>query len=311
VDPIEEVEQDFDLHHALKGKTMSTGLPIQLFRHSTLQGVLRMLDEGVDSLKGRSLQTPAEVAWNICTALYYKAQGRPWRVARLTPGTCYVGVAFFRNKRRADDAIEFSMAQVFTHSLEGFVVRGTEVEVDRHSKQAFMTRAQAGELLSRAIAKYTERAGAAPQRIVVHKSSRFSDDERMGILDATAEIPFDLVAMRPTRTRFLRPGTYPTLRGTCIPLSADEALLYTTGYVPRLRTYPGARVPEPLHLFHDGVSEVHFIAREIMGLTKLDWNTTAFSTTEPITIGFARRVGDVLSELEDDSVAQDHYRFYM
>jgi len=48
-----------------------------------------------------------------------------------------------------------------------------------------------------------------------------------------------------------------------------------------------------------------------MGLTKLDWNTTAFSKQLPITLGFAQSVGKVLSELPTNIELKDHYRFYM
>jgi hypothetical protein len=48
-----------------------------------------------------------------------------------------------------------------------------------------------------------------------------------------------------------------------------------------------------------------------MGLTKLNWNTTAFATVLPITLEFARKVGKILSELEDEVPPENHYRFYM
>jgi len=87
--------------------------------------------------------------------------------------------------------------------------------------------------------------------------------------------------------------------------------LYATGFTPRIRTYPGLRIPRPLLITHHGDSEIKLICSEILGLTKLNWNTTAFSTQLPITLEFAHRVGKVLSELPADAKLQDHYRFYM
>jgi hypothetical protein len=101
------------------------------------------------------------------------------------------------------------------------------------------------------------------------------------------------------------------VRGTLISLSMNEHLLYTTGYTPRVRTYPGHRIPRPLIVKHSGDSEIKLICSEILGLTKLNWNTTAFSTQLPITLEFSRRVGKVLSEIPPDVRLQDHYRFYM
>ena len=102
------------------------------------------------------------------------------------------------------------------------------------------------------------------------------------------------------------------LRGTVICLSLNQYLLYTTGFTPRVRTYPGLRVPRPLLVRHYGRdSEIDLICSEILGLTKLNWNTTAFSTQLPITLEFAQRVGRILSEVPQGIKLQDHYRFYM
>jgi hypothetical protein len=70
--------------------------------------------------------------------------------------------------------------------------------------------------------------------------------------------------------RFLRIGKYPILRGTGVSLASDQCLLYTTGYIPRIPTYPGHGVPRPLLVTHCGDSEVKVICSEILGLTKLD-----------------------------------------
>ena len=122
----------------------------------------------------------------------------------------------------------------------------------------------------------------------------------------------DFVAIRrSTPIRFLRVGEYPVLRGTVILLTSREYLLFTGGYIPRLRTYPGARIPEPLHVLHEGDSDARTVSAEVLGLTKLNWNTTAFSTNRPITLEFASRVGAILSELPEGYPVQDHYRFYM
>jgi hypothetical protein len=53
------------------------------------------------------------------------------------------------------------------------------------------------------------------------------------------------------------------------------------------------------------------VAEEILKLSKINWNTTKFSDSEPITIVFPRSVGKVLAELPEDATIQSHYRFYM
>jgi hypothetical protein len=60
-------------------------------------------------------------------------------------------------------------------------------------------------------------------------------------------------------------------------------------------------------------SSIKTTCAEIIALTKLNWNTADFGCGVPITIGFARNVGEVFKEF-DDSSAYDpsrFFRFYM
>jgi hypothetical protein len=204
------------------------------------------------------------------------------------------------------------MAQVFTHSGEGFVLRGSDVTVDKQTREPHLSKTQAYDLLADSMRKYSEKVGNLPNRVVIHKTSLFSEEERTGFDRALGALLKDYVAIsEDSDLRFLRTGKYPVLRGTLIALTPTQYLLYTTGFIPRVRTYPGLRIPKPLLITHIGDSEIALICSEILGLTKLNWNTTAFSTQLPITLEFAQRVGKVLSEMPSGVTLQDHYRFYM
>jgi hypothetical protein len=86
------------------------------------------------------------------------------------------------------------------------------------------------------------------------------------------------MAMSCAGTQFYRFGDYPPLRGTFVKFDDTALLLYTTGHIPYLRTYPGARVPQPLEVTeHHGDSSWDVILREILALTKMDWNTADFA----------------------------------
>lgn len=309
VDIEDEVKSDksYDLHNAIKGKSMRLNMPTQVLRETTARAILEYPDSTY-----KIGQTPATFAWNLSTGLFYKAHGHPWRLAKLTPGTCYIGISFYRNLLNPDLNLESSMAQVFTHSGEGFVLRGKDVTIDKNTREAHLTRTQACELLVDSLKKYSAKVGNPPNRVAVHKTSLFSAEEKTGFDEAIAHLPRDYVAISEnTDLRFLRTGKYPVLRGTVISLTPNQHLLYTTGFTPRVRTYPGLRIPKPLLITHHGDSEISLICSEILGLTKLNWNTTAFSTQLPITLEFAQRVGKILSEISEGIKLQDHYRFYM
>jgi hypothetical protein len=112
--------------------------------------------------------------------------------------------------------------------------------------------------------------------------------------------------------QFYRPGKYPPVRGSYIKFSAENLLLYTVGYIPYLRTYPGSRAPQPLEITeHHGDSPWDAVLKEILALTKMNWNTADFACSKPITTAFARKVGQILAELPPTSPLNEEYRFYM
>ncbi len=307
----EERDKSFDFRNALKGKIMQFDIPIQILRETTCE---HMLNYG--SISRPVMQDPCAFAWNTSTALFYKASGKPWRLAKLPQDTCYVGVSFFRDKLHLTKDVQISMAQIFTHTGEGLVLRGKEVDIDEHTKQPYLKKEQAKDLLSRAINKYKEKVNQNPGRVVIHKTTEFLSDEKLGFNEAILENETchkDFVTIKSDHggINFMRVGKFPPLRGTIIHLGDDRFLLYSSGYTPRIRTYPGHSILNPLKIHHEGDSTAQEIAREILGLTKLNWNTTSFATSLPITIKFASEVGKILSELSDNKIKKDHYRFFM
>ena len=122
----------------------------------------------------------------------------------------------------------------------------------------------------------------------------------------------DLVTLEKRGIQFFRYGSYPPLRGTWVKFDERDFLLYTRGYIPFLRTYPGMRVPQPLELLeHHGDTAPDELLTEIMALTKMNWNSADFACEEPMTLAFARKVGEILSELPPGATPQSEYRFYM
>ncbi len=82
--------------------------------------------------------------------------------------------------------------------------------------------------------------------MVVHKTTGYSPEEIQGFLSAIGQRAYDLVSFhQDDPIRFLRYGDWPVLRGTLETLAKAEYVLYTSGYVPRVRVYPGVRVPTP------------------------------------------------------------------
>lgn len=53
------------------------------------------------------------------------------------------------------------------------------------------------------------------------------------------------------------------------------------------------------------------ICRDILGLTKMNWNNVHFDNKYPITLGCARRVGEIMKYLAEFEVPRESYAFYM
>jgi len=92
-----------------------------------------------------------------------------------------------------------------------------------------------------------------------------------------------------------------------------DALLFTSGYVPALATYPGPAVPRPIHLICQRLdTSIEGVCSDIMGLSKLDWNSSTFYTRVPVTIGVSRKVGAVMAEMvASKGEPPNSYKFFM
>lgn len=305
-----------DFRRILKSASIKIGVPLQILKQSTLEALnYAMRIHTIPSLK-HGKQDSSTIAWNLAVALYYKANHFPWRVGNLSSGSCYIGISFYYDQTTHERNMFASLAQIFTETGEGMVVRGDSFHWDTRKKgQPHLTKNSAQSLLQSALNLYKKHHDDQyPNRVVIHKSSRYTRNEVQGFLSASEEVPrYDYVALSDGRGAFYyRNGEHPVLRGTFIQIPGRSCLIYTRGYVPYQKSYFGPRVPKPLEISeHHGDTPPEEIATEIIALTRLDWNTTHYSLYKPITLGFAEKVGSILGSIQQGEKIQHQYRFYM
>jgi hypothetical protein len=290
-------------YRALKARIMThqNPVPVQVMRRDTF---IRPDDEG---------QSHATRAWNLATSLYYKAGHEPWRPASLPPNTCFVGISFHHLKRREGEVVYASVAQAFSNEIEPFALKGSTLPHDqRRDRQPYLNETQAADLMKDVLDKYQDLAGVLPSRVVVHKTSLYQPEEETGFRSAAEDrVPVcDLVWMRSTAFRLIRKGTQEPWRGTLCTIG-DESYLFTSGYVPWWDEYPGPHIPAPLQIGSCGPTDIRERAREILALTKMNWNSSEGIGRHPITVSFARKVGMLMTELSDNQIPNPSYRFYM
>lgn len=293
-----------DLRRAFKAVAMKYKVATQILRESTT---------GLTDSK-RKMDHPSVIAWNLFNGLYFKVDGLPWAPTELTPASCFIGVSFFRPLGSVS-SLRTSVVQAFDENGDGLVLRGHRFDWDesRDGKTPHLPEHMAEELISMVLDRYEQERGQRPQRVVVHKSSRFDPEERCGFEDALKGVSrYDLVALSPTSNhRLLRTGQYPALRGTAFNIG-DVSYCYTSGFLSYLDRYPHGHVPSPLEIAdHVGDTARTQLLKEVLTLTKMNWNSSNMAGLMPITLRFSRLVGDVLREVPDGQIPDPKYKYYM
>lgn len=289
-----------DFRRALKARVMMLQTPVQIATNGLL------LDES-------ARQDPATRAWNSTVALFYKAGGIPWRVESAGPETCYIGVSFHYLKTTRRQLMYSSVAQAFSSEGEGFALRGDAVPRNPgDDRNPHLKEGQADKLAQRVISQYRERTAQDPARVVLHKTTRFDDEERRGFGNALRQIPVvEFVNLSPSDFRLVHRGAYPPKRGTLCRVSDTKTYLFTTGFIEEWNTYPGVHVPVPVEIGSDPGSDVVRLATEVLALARMNWNTAFDTTGAPITLRFARQVGGIMAEVGETKTPHPSYRFYM
>lgn len=110
---------------------------------------------------------------------------------------------------------------------------------------------------------------------------------------------------------------FPVERGTVIPISDNEALLWVHGSAAAIRNnwryYQGKRrIPAPLLIRrHAGSTDLQTLATEVLGLSKMNWNSFDLYTQVPATIETSGQIARIGRLMEGYGEASYDYRLLM
>jgi hypothetical protein len=299
-----------NLRRAYKARAMKFRMPTQILRNETM--------EQFDPTKVVRKDYPSEIAWDFFTGLYYKAGGLPWGPNGLIPGTCYIGIGFFRALGSSDPRVQTSLVQAFDEHGDGLVLRGHDFLWDSDkegSKAPHLGREDASRLVDLVLSKYRDEMRQDPQRVVVHKSSRYWPEEKIGFEEALKHkvSRYDLMALEAqSNVRLFSANKYPPLRGTHFSVG-DIDFLYTTGYLADLKQFHSVHVPSALQIADHigGDTSRDTLLREILILTKMNWNSARLGGLLPITLLFSRRIGEIMREIPQDREPLTNFKYYI
>jgi len=294
----EVIEKNYTRVKALRFSYTKKTIRLQLVKRSTLE-------------KALSDETTLNFAlFNVATAIYAKAGGTPWVLERqLIPAGIFIGIAFTRPKvvsssGQTKEIFYYGILTVYNKfgRYIDMSVRGIRMEIStssriRGTRGLYIPKNDMIQMLSQIINTYT------PPVVIIHKSARFHVDEIEAVkyVLRNKEISYALIHIESSNPyRGFGEDQYDVtvVRGDLVLDKElnNRAILFTTGCTQgdrgtQRRGKPGT--PRPLELEVEENTtpySVRDFARQVLGLTKLDWNTTDLEVRMPVTIKYARKV---------------------
>ena len=304
-----------DFHRQVKAKLLKLAQPSQIVRETTIARE-EFLNKAGYPIRGT--QDVATVAWNLATGLYYKTQSEPpWKIANMRPGVCYVGLVFKLLPNHPNNHA-CCAAQMFLSEGDGVVFRGANGPWQTENKEFHLSGASAKALIQTVLDTYRAKFDCYPKELFIHGTTSFDENEWSAFQEAAPE-GTDIIAIRIKNTfgdmKLYREGDYPCLRGTAVKLNDENAFLWTSGYAPRIDTYLGPETPNPLFITvlksTGSQPDLKLVLSDILALTKINYNACNYCDSEPITIKFAQKVGDILVMGSAKDAERQPFKFYV
>lgn len=310
----EPYKYDAHFHDQLKARLLPYMITTQILRESTLAW------ESFTNKFGKPLRNfekiEGHLAWTISTAAYYKAGGKPWKLSDIREGVCYLGLVYKQLERDKSVKNACCAAQMFLDSGDGTVFKGAVGPWYNPKKGEFHLRSkEAKALLTQAIKSYQEQMGEHPKEIFIHSKTKFNLEE----WDAFKEVVPDgtnLVGVsidtRPQIKLFKEEGAYPIMRGNAFVVNERSAFLWTIGFVPKIQTALSSEVPNPIFIeINKGFADIEQVLKDILALTKLNYNACIYADGIPVTLRFADKIGEILTASINLQTPPLAFKFYI
>jgi hypothetical protein len=303
----------FNVHDFVKAYAVQRGVATQFLTEDTLSDAQQ-----------------CRVWWWLSLALYVKGMRTPWVLDGFDDDTAFVGLGFSIDRNAEKGAhVVLGCSHIYSSRGEGLQYRLSKVEDPvMRGKNPFMSKEDARRTGETIRQLFFDARGKLPRRVVLHKRTPFLKEEREGLVDGLSGIAsIDMLEIqKESAVRYVASvakgsaideDNYPVRRGTVMRIDDFTALLWVHGATaavnPNYKYFQGKRrIPAPLSLRrHAGSTPLDQLGKEILGLSKMNWNTFDLYTKFPATLQSSGEIARIGALLQRFGAASYDYRLFI
>jgi len=306
--------EKYDLHDYVKAYAAQRQVATQFVREKTIESELH-----------------CQIMWALSLALYVKSGRIPWTITGTQPDTAFAGIGYSVMRGANKNNVVVGCSHIYSSDGQGMKYRLSkihDVQFDRKDNP-YLSEDEAYRLGLTIKDLFHNSFSEIPKRVVIHKRTPFRKEEIKGLVGSLSSAgikSIDLIEISyeddlkcfALNADHSQVDGYPVRRGMCFPITENTMYLYTHGIAPSVRNpnyryfQGGKTVPLPLKVVrHYGSSDMTQIATEILGLSKMNWNSFNLYSKLPCTIESSNeiaRIGWLLSHCEGSLY---DYRYFM
>ncbi len=309
-----DVDEKYDLHDFIKAYAVQRNIATQFIREKTIESDMY-----------------CQIMWAVSLAIYVKSGRVPWTISGVQRDTAFAGIGYSVNERMQGKSIVVGCSHVYSSDGQGMKYKLSkidEITFDR-KRNPFLSENEAFRLGLNIKELFYKSFTELPKRVVIHKRTPFKYEEIKGITESLAssgirdiellEITYaDEVRCFEFNKSMTDIDGFPVRRGLCFPLNRNTMYLFTHGISSSIRNphykyiQGGKTIPLPLKIVkHYGNGTLTQIATEVLGLSKMNWNSFGLYSKLPCTIESSNEIARIGWSLSQYEGAVYDYRYFM